>query len=102
LSRISCSLFSFVTACLSSSLIFQARKNHIHKAAPIYMKPVNIWACRYISPEVARNLRPMGSANVQGRTSTTQTMDSAEGNICIPTTSAPTGATVAQNLVGCE
>ncbi len=44
----------------------------------------------------------MGSANVLGRTRTSQTMERAEGRVCKPTTSAPTGATVAQNLEGVE
>lgn len=40
----------------------------------------------------------MGSEKVQGRTRRIQRSERAEGRVWIPTTSAPTGATVAQKL----
>lgn len=70
----------------------------MQRAAAIYMVPVKICAWRYTSPLVVRSCRPIGSANVQGRTNTNHTRARAEGSIFNPTTSAPTGAIVAQKV----
>lgn len=44
----------------------------------------------------------MGSANVQGSTRTSHVIERAEGSTWSPTTSALTGAMVAQKLCLCE
>lgn len=99
----------------SSCPIFHARRNHMHRAAPTYMKPVNICAFRYLPPLACTSIRAMGSETeagqprvtdtfsvynsyVHGRTSTIHVIESADGNSFKPTTSAPTGAMVVQKI----
>lgn len=80
----------------SSSRIFQERSPQTLAAPRRYIQPTKTCATRY--PDVETSSKAIPSAKVVGRTRGRHIMPKTSGNLCIPTISAVTGTTVAQNI----